>query len=93
MALVVRQGSSVIEPAWTVAEVVWTRQLIRESRWRFAGLMEHIPTLLVVHVCWLCMIVVNLVVMGGGESPPSHARGGCSDRAIHRAYLAPGLRV
>ena len=30
----------------TVAEVVWTRQLIRESRWRFAGLMEDIPTLL-----------------------------------------------
>ena len=46
VALVVRQGSSVIEPAGTVAEVVWTRQLIRESRWRFAGLMEDIPTLL-----------------------------------------------
>ena len=45
VALVVRQGSSVIEPAaaaGTVAEVVWTRQLIRESRWRFAGLMEDI---------------------------------------------------
>ena len=38
-----------IEPAGTVAEVVWTRQLIRESRWRFAGLMEDIPTLLAIY--------------------------------------------
>ena len=30
----------------TVDPEVWTWQLIRESRWRFAGLMEDIPTLL-----------------------------------------------
>ena len=46
VALVVRQGSSVIKPEWTVAEVAWTRQLIRESRWRFAGLMEDTPTMI-----------------------------------------------
>ena len=30
----------------TVDPEVWTWQLIRESRWRVAGLMEDIPTLL-----------------------------------------------
>ena len=30
----------------TVDPEVWTWQLIRESRWRFAGLMEDTPTLL-----------------------------------------------
>ena len=30
----------------TVDPEVWTWQLIRESRWRFAGLMEDSPTLL-----------------------------------------------
>ena len=33
----------------TVDPEVWTWQLIRESRWRFAGLMEDIPTLLPLH--------------------------------------------
>ena len=40
-------GARPISGRGTVDPEVWTWQLIRESRWRFAGLMEHSPTLLV----------------------------------------------
>lgn len=39
-------GARPISGRGTVDPEVWTWQLIRESRWRFAGLMEDSPTLL-----------------------------------------------